>query len=191
MRIILYPYARIRLRVHRAPGIPRALCFRRAKGESKLSGAWRRGAKKHVCMCNWADVAPHSGVIARLDRATQHSEASAIVPISRGVLDPRLRGDDSGVGRALLPTSLRRSTMPMQSMSRLAARLDCCTGARGDGSPGGYRREICLPATVRLLCMGLFSIFWMAARTVSASRQAGPMMIARQPFPAPPRAVPR
>jgi len=78
VRIILYPYARIRLRVHRAPGIPRALCFRRAKGESKLLGAWRRGAKLHVCMRNPAGAASRSGVIARLDRAIQHSEASAI-----------------------------------------------------------------------------------------------------------------
>src|ERR1700686_2934834 len=38
--------------------------------------------------------ATHTGVIARLDRATQYAAASVIEPKSRGVLDPRLRGDD-------------------------------------------------------------------------------------------------
>jgi hypothetical protein len=36
-----------------------------------------------------------STVIARLDRAIQYSEASAIDPRKPGVLDPRFRGDDS------------------------------------------------------------------------------------------------
>jgi hypothetical protein len=42
-------------------------------------------------------AASYSAVIARLDRATQYAETSVIEPISRGVLVPRFRGDDSGV----------------------------------------------------------------------------------------------
>jgi len=41
-------YAHIRLRVHWAPGIPRALCLMRARVTGKISGASRCGAISHV-----------------------------------------------------------------------------------------------------------------------------------------------
>ena len=47
------------------------------------------------------NAASYSAVIARLDRATQYSETPMIEPMGRGVLVPRLRGDDSGACRAI------------------------------------------------------------------------------------------
>jgi len=45
-----YHQAHTGLRVHWAPGIPRALVFKGRKVSGKLSGASRSGARKHVCI---------------------------------------------------------------------------------------------------------------------------------------------
>jgi hypothetical protein len=56
----------------------------------KTSGDQRRGNAK---ACREDERATLSAVIARLDRATQYSEASVIEPRSRGLLDtPHARG---------------------------------------------------------------------------------------------------
>jgi hypothetical protein len=41
-------------------------------------------------------LAIYSAVIARLDRAIQYAAASPPLSVASGILDPRLRGDDSG-----------------------------------------------------------------------------------------------
>jgi hypothetical protein len=61
------------------------------------------------CEC---DCAP--AVIARLDRATQYPEAAVTEPNGRGVLDPRMRGDDiRGCG------GLPRYIQPLTSLQKL------------------------------------------------------------------------
>ena len=91
-------YARVRVfcaqlhtrpRVQRAPGLPCALCFR-GKDEANLGRKSRR-----------------ENAIVILDRHRPRSgrssipEAAVIEPISRGVLDPRLRGDDEFSGASV------------------------------------------------------------------------------------------
>jgi hypothetical protein len=41
------------------------------------------------------NISSHSTVIARLDRAIQYAAASPFPITASGILDPRLRGDDS------------------------------------------------------------------------------------------------
>jgi hypothetical protein len=41
-------------------------------------------------------LSSHSAVIARLDRAIQYAAAFPYLTAASGILDPRLRGDDSG-----------------------------------------------------------------------------------------------
>src|ERR1700680_3438529 len=70
-----YPPARTRLRVHWAPGIPRALCFQRAKDFWHSSGA-TRGETMNACLRNLLRLSS-PGCIG-LHRATQYSKAPVL-----------------------------------------------------------------------------------------------------------------
>ena len=80
-----YQYAHTRLRVHRAPGIPRALWLMRAKmsGNSQALRVAECGRMFNVARA----LTPLSTVIVRLDRTIQYSVTSAMQRIDRDVLD--------------------------------------------------------------------------------------------------------
>src|ERR1700742_4017050 len=80
----LLPIAHTRLGVHRAPGIPHALCFQ--GGDLLQTSDASRREIADVCRQYTTRHRPRR-------RAIQYSEASAIDPRSRGVLDtPHARG---------------------------------------------------------------------------------------------------
>ena len=87
MRILHDPIARMRLRVHWAPGIPRALCYQ--KGESVGNSRALRAAEFR----SMSDVArawtAFSTVIVR--GRSSIAETSVIESINRGVLEARMR----------------------------------------------------------------------------------------------------
>jgi hypothetical protein len=80
-------------RAHRAPGIPCALFIERAASLWQTSGARRREIAK-LYLFEFGIYSPIPAVIVREGGRSSIPETSAIEPISRGVLDPRLRGDD-------------------------------------------------------------------------------------------------
>src|ERR1700760_1782899 len=83
----LLPIAHTRLRVHRAPGIPHALCLQGGKF-MQTSGASRREIAEARLQ--------HSSRHRPRRRAIQYSETPVIESISRGVLDnPLPRGTTS------------------------------------------------------------------------------------------------
>ena len=80
---LITKYAHTRLRVHWAPGIPRALCLQRAKvfGNTRAHRAAERESMFDVARA-WTAL---SAVIVRLDRTIQYSVIKAMQRISRGV----------------------------------------------------------------------------------------------------------
>ena len=81
-----YPIARMRLRVHRAPGIPRALFFKGRKLPRQNLG--RLAPRSNVPCVQWRGMTPQSRPSSSgLAGRSSIPEASGMKRISRGVLD--------------------------------------------------------------------------------------------------------
>jgi len=146
------PPAHSRLRVHWAPGIPRALVFKGREFPSE-SRARRAAERRSMSVIAWDAAAP-STVIVRESGRSSIPETSAMKWIDRGVLDTPHARDMTAVGEASSCPSFRRAmatksafvipgwserpdlrcAIAHRRISRF--RVRCCASPRNDGLNG-------------------------------------------------------
>jgi len=119
----LTPIAHTGLRVHWAPGIPRALCFKKGENVSKTLGRTTPRRAK-VCLQSLGTT-PHTQpspsalcAIAHWSGRSSLPETSAIESISRGVLDaPHARGMTAVFGTTLPVIASTSAKKPHSQLS--------------------------------------------------------------------------